>query len=155
MKMIKLLSILLVMSFMVIGCNREWVTTPVQEPILPVVEAKVIEPAPITKTSIREAIMFEYDSYVISEEELVKIDMIGLACQNYPDTMLAIKGYASSEGMNDYNLELSLNRAEAVKSALMERFVDANRIVIFAAGSTTEFGELLNLNRRVIVLDIE
>ena len=74
----------------------------------------------------------------------------------YPDTALILDGYASEEGASDYNLDLSQDRADSVKAALIEKGVDADRIVnAVGQGEATVFGDLLKLNRRVMVLSVD
>lgn len=60
-------------------------------------------------------------------------------------------GYASEEGTEEYNKELSFDRAVAVADALVEQGVAVEQLVTEGAGETTEFGEEPELNRIVIV----
>jgi len=159
MKSFKLCSILIVIAIMmaVTACNKRVVTTPVVDPIPEVIimEKTVVLPEPpVTVTKIRENVMFDYDSSVISTLEIVKIEKVKDLLNSYPDTVIILKGYASSEGGFEYNVKLSLARAVAVKAALVERDIAEDRIDIVGIGSTKLFGELLNLNRRVLILDV-
>lgn len=61
-----------------------------------------------------------------------------------------VHGYASTDGPADANLQLSCNRAEAVRHNLVARGVTAS-ITTFAHGETREFGSSLSTNRRAII----
>jgi OOP family OmpA-OmpF porin len=47
----------------------------------------------------------------------------------YPDVAVEIRGYTDSSGSDALNLRLSQERADAVKTYLVERGVDASRLV--------------------------
>jgi outer membrane protein OmpA-like peptidoglycan-associated protein len=146
--------ILVVVMMLMVSCSyRNVVTTPIFKMTIAEVKAEIPEPA--TVTDIRESIMFKYDSSVIEAIEMKKVEEIAGVMALYPDTTLALKGYASSEGKSDYNGELSLKRAEAVKSELLSMGVAEDRILVLGNGETNEFGELLELNRRVLVLSMD
>lgn len=146
--------ILVMVSMLAISCSqRKLVTTPVFK--MTIAEVKVAAPEPATVTDIRESIMFKYDSSVIEEIEMKKVEEIAGVMALYSDTDLVLKGYASSEGTTEYNTELSLARAEVVKAELLSLGVSEDRILILGHGATNEFGELLDLNRRVLVLSMD
>ena len=58
-----------------------------------------------------------------------------------PDWSIEIAGHTSSEGDADRNLELSLHRAEAVRTWLVRRGVDAKRILTVGHGSQEPIGD--------------
>jgi len=160
MKNFKLCSILIVVIVMMTitscGLNRKWVTTPiVPDKVISIVEEKPIFIPPVTITKIKELFMFDHDSYVIPDDQIVKIDKIESLMKKYPDTVILIRGWASSEGFTEYNQTLSENRADAIKIALTEAGIEEDRIEAIGAGETKIFGKFLNLNRRVVVLDVE
>jgi len=158
MKSFKLCSFLVAVIVMmtITSCipYRKVVTTPVVPEITIMEKVVVLPEPPVTVVKIRENIMFEYDSAVVEESEMDKIEAVDYLLTNYPDTVIVLKGYASSEGPVDYNLDLSKNRALAVKAILVEKGIDEDRIKILGEGITKLFGNLFNLNRRVIILDI-
>lgn len=123
-----------------------------------VTSASCEEPLPeVAKViKIKENVMFDWDSYAIRADQTDILDAVAAYMAEYPETTLALKGHASEEGATDYNLDLSANRAEAVRGALYERGVEPARIVeVMGVGETTLFGELLELNRRVLVLSVD
>lgn len=64
-----------------------------------------------------------------------------------------ITGYASVEGVEAFNNQLSLKRAQVVRDALVERGVSADKLTVEGAGSTDQFGESYDLNRRVVITE--
>ncbi len=61
-----------------------------------------------------------------------------------------VHGYASCDGEANHNVQLSCDRAETVKAALVGRGITTS-ITTFAHGETDEFGPTLDDNRRVII----
>ena len=76
---------------------------------------------------------------------------------DHPDRLVQIDGFTDSIGTDSYNLDLSQRRADAVKSTLRMRGVDASRISsqgygkAYPVASNTESGGR-QLNRRVEVV---
>lgn len=62
-----------------------------------------------------------------------------------------VTGYASLEGSERYNRELSIKRAEAIKKCLVDRGVSADRIETVAGGATDKFGPAYEQNRIVVI----
>ena len=70
---------------------------------------------------------------------------------------MQVEGFTDSQGANDYNLELSQRRADAVAMAIIQRGIDAQRVR--ALGYGEEFPVASNdnagsrqLNRRVEII---
>ncbi|OPZ09010.1 MAG: putative lipoprotein YiaD precursor [candidate division BRC1 bacterium ADurb.BinA292] len=83
-----------------------------------------------------------------------KVAEVAAVLLEYPDSDVLVKGYASSEGAEAYNLELSERRAKAVQNELIANRVSASRIQAIGFGEAdpiasneTEAGRALN--RRV------
>jgi len=113
-------------------------------------------PEKATKIKILEPVMFDYDEANIRADQEEIVTKISDLMEEYPDTNLVINGHASTEGTDDYNQALSQRRADAVKAALIEKGVAEDRICdTIGIGEVDIFGEILELNRRVVVLDVE
>ena len=52
----------------------------------------------------------------------------------HPSSKVEVTGHSDDTGARDYNAQLSLRRAEAVKAYLMSRGVDGERITTRGAG---------------------
>ena len=66
------------------------------------------------------------------------------------DKDYVITGYASLEGTERFNTRLSLERAEAVRDALVQRGVSPERLTVVGGGATDEFGDRYEDNRIVV-----
>lgn len=87
-------------------------------------------------------IYYKFNSSVITGDQLPNVEMIASYLEHNPDATVLIKGYASTEGPEDYNLALSQKRADAVKTMLIKKYgVDASRITVQAMGETDMFAE--------------
>ncbi len=85
------------------------------------------------------------------------LDQLARFLTDHPDRRVQIDGFTDSVGSDGYNQELSRRRADAVKSALTTRGIDASRIgtegygKAFPVASNSESGGR-QLNRRVEVV---
>lgn len=116
------------------------------EPVIPA-EAKVIK--------IKEVVMFPFDSAELKPSELVKIKAVADIMNANPDIDVMVDSYASSEGPEDYNLDLSNQRGISVMSELVRLGVSSERIIVTGRGETGKFGSILKLNRRALILDLQ
>lgn len=135
------------------GTSKLVITEPCEVPTVEEVAPVIVK---ATKVKILEPVMFDWDKSDIRADQEPVINKVADLMIEYPDTALILDGYASEEGATDYNLALSQDRADAVKSALIMKGVDGSRIVnAVGQGEATIFGDLLKLNRRVMVLSVE
>lgn len=112
-------------------------------------------PCDIVMVKIEEAVMFEYDSNLITKDGAEIIDKVTLVLNDNPEMKVYLAGYASVEGSSDYNQALSQRRVDAVKVSLMDKGIAADRITTEAKGETSLWGDLLENNRRVMVLSLD
>lgn len=76
-----------------------------------------------------------------------------VAQMNSNDKSYTITGYASLEGAEQFNTTLSENRAKAVYDALVDRGIDATRLIVVAGGATDKFGDSYESNRTVMIVE--
>ena len=98
-------------------------------------------------------IQFEFDSYVLKTSSYATLDQVSADLRD-SDSNITLNGHASAEGTEEYNMQLSKDRANAVKNYLVNTGVDANKIEVVGYGETqpvasnaTEAGRIEN--RRV------
>ena len=99
------------------------------------------------------AIQFEFDSYVLKTSSYPTLDKVSQDLRNNNGS-ITLAGYASAEGTEAYNLQLSKDRANAVKNYLVNSGVSANNVNAVGYGeanpvasNATEAGRVQN--RRV------
>jgi len=99
-------------------------------------------------------IQFEFDSSVLRTSSYPVLDATSADLRSAADKKIELDGYASSEGTAAHNLRLSKDRANSVKTYLVNSGVDSKRVKVKGFGEThpiadnsTEDGRILN--RRV------
>ena len=94
-------------------------------------------------------IFFDLDSSTLKPGAYSEIDRVSNVLNNYPQTTIRVEGHTDSTGPEDYNQRLSEKRAEAVKSALIQRGVDPRRIQAVGYGESQPISSNNAMNRRV------
>jgi outer membrane protein OmpA-like peptidoglycan-associated protein len=85
------------------------------------------------------------------------LDQIATFLNEHPERRVQVEGFTDSQGTNDFNLELSQSRADAVATAIVQRGISAERVRALGFGedypkaSNTNPGSR-QLNRRVEVI---
>lgn len=92
-------------------------------------------------------IQFKQGSAMLTNSDAALKSMANIMIKTGHDYI--ITGYASEEGSEKYNKELSLNRAAVVADELIKHGVNPNKLEIRGAGSTNQFGNQYELNRIV------
>ena len=99
-------------------------------------------------------VFYTYNSSVITADQQPNVEMIAKYLENNKNAKVVIKGYASAEGDEAHNNQLSINRAESVKNMLINKYgVAENRITVKGEGIGTIFAE--NDWNRVAICTIE
>ena len=104
--------------------------------------------------SLKGDVTFDTASSIVRPGLYNEIDRIANVLGQYPQTLIRVEGHTDSTGSEDYNMNLSGRRAEAVKNLLLQRGVASTRIETMAFGESspiasndTEAGRMQN--RRV------
>lgn len=124
-----------------------------------VLVANVDYPPPRQDVPALINILFQFDSCVLDSQYQSEIDKVFRVMTDfYPSSTIELQGHTCSQGGEDYNLELSKCRAEAVKSALVSRGIDASRIIVIGFGEShpvadnaTETGRRKNRRTEFII----
>ncbi|WP_316837478.1 OmpA family protein [Pedobacter nutrimenti] len=118
----------------------------------PLPKAEVVAPVSSNVTGF-EPIQFEFNSSVLKTESYPTLDKLSSGLRENGGKV-TLKGYASSEGTAAYNLKLSKDRANSVKTYLVNSGVNSSAVVTKGYGEAnpvasndTEEGRIQN--RRV------
>jgi len=116
-------------------------------------------PAGEEKIALPTDILFGYNEYELKEEARLSMMKLAFIVQTNPDATFVIEGHTDSFGGDEFNIDLSLKRAEAVRRWLVDRLrIDAANISVVGVGkarpivSTAGTPEEQSLNRRVEIV---
>jgi outer membrane protein OmpA-like peptidoglycan-associated protein len=92
---------------------------------------------PVAPLNMPGGALFEYDSAVLLPQAIETLRKIGVLIERNPRASFSIEGHTDSFGTPAYNLQLSLNRARAVKQWLVvQMHIDPARIETRGLGSS-------------------
>ena len=101
-------------------------------------------------------IHFKFNSIEIHDSYKKSIDRLANILIRNPQLKISLKGYTDNIGSQDNNKELSLRRAQSIKTRLQEKGIDGNRIFTDGLGkinakadNNTDAGRARN--RRVVI----
>lgn len=102
-------------------------------------------------------VLFETGKSELLPTAAPRLDKLAEFLRQYPDRRLLVEGYTDAVGSEDYNLQLSQRRAEAVRMALVQRGIDPLRITTRGYGESYSVADNSSaegraLNRRVEVV---
>lgn len=80
------------------------------------------------------AVRFDFNKSTLTSTAKANLDKLVPVFKNYPDTNIKIYGYTDSKGADDYNLNLSDQRAAAVKTYLTSKGLVSSRFSILGMG---------------------
>lgn len=93
-------------------------------------------PPPTQKRIVLRGVQFGFDSSTISPEAAPVLDQAATLLKENPDVLVVIEGHTDSIGSDEYNMALSIRRAEAVYRYLVNRGVDPERLRVESYGKT-------------------
>ena len=128
---------------------------PVTPPPPPAPAPQPTPPPPAPKPDYNFSnIQFEFNSGILKTDSYPALDNAAAQMKMDPTIKFNLSGFASAEGTDAHNLQLSIDRANAVKAYLVNSGVSADNITTkgygeanLVADNTTEAGRILN--RRV------
>ncbi len=83
-----------------------------------------------------QPINFKTGSAELLDESHPALNKIGETAKKYPNLKLRVEGHTDSQGSDSYNLTLSQNRADAVRTYLISTGVPAEQVVAAGFGKT-------------------
>jgi OmpA-OmpF porin, OOP family len=130
------------------------VPTPAPTPV-----AQVQAAAESEKPSLSLMIQFDFNSAKIKPESLQVLGNLAQALQSeaLANSRFAVEGHTDAKGSADYNLKLSQLRAQAVRTLLQSKGVNAARLVATGKGATAPADPadpMAAVNRRVRVVNL-
>ncbi|QNK63274.1 OmpA family protein [Pedobacter sp. PAMC26386] len=131
------------------------VEKPVEKPAEKPVEEKV-ETAPVVEKADFNFsnVQFEFNSGVLKTASFQILDHVAGEIKKDPSAKFVLNGHSSAEGTPEHNMSLSVDRANSVKSYLVNAGINGGNLEVKGFGATqplkpntTEEGK--ELNRRV------
>jgi len=165
-KNIFLTSLIALSTLTIYSCKtKKMVTKPAPAPVAkpaPPVEEKKPEPvpqkepeaAPSAKPDFNlDDIQFEFNSFVLKTASFSILDKAVAEMKKSPTTKFVLHGHSSAEGTPEHNMQLSVDRANAVKSYFINAGLSADNFTVVGHGekepiSTNNNEEGRTLNRR-------
>jgi len=125
------------------------------------VDYGVVDPVEVADVFVAEgeyttrSIFFDFNSSTLRPESTPELARVQRMIEDYGQPVV-IAGHTDAIGSDEYNMELSAERAEAVKAYLVDQGVDAELIDTAGKGETEPVGdngtdEGRQANRRVVV----
>ncbi|MGN8056383.1 OmpA family protein [Pedobacter sp. 22163] len=134
---------------------------PVEKPAPPVEEKKPAPapekeeaPAPAEKPNFNlDNIQFEFNSFVLKTSSFAILDKAVAEMKKSPTTKFILNGHSSAEGTPDHNMQLSIDRANAVKSYFINAGLNGSNFTVVGHGekepiSSNDSEEGRMVNRR-------
>ena len=110
-------------------------------------------PAPAPAAPVQESIYFDLNKSVLKSDQIAKIDHLVSVLRQNPAATITISGYADkATGTANRNMTLSEQRANAVKKALTDAGIAANRITTEFFGDTQQVSGVPEQNRVAVCI---
>lgn len=124
----------------------------------PAALAPVVAPAPAKL--VLTGVNFDFDMAVIRPDDVGKLDRDVATLKEWGNVKVEVAGHTDSIGTDEYNMGLSLRRADAVRNYLVDKGVPAERLTVKGYGesqpvndNTTSEGRFGN--RRVELIPLQ
>ncbi|MDQ7016906.1 MAG: DUF5011 domain-containing protein, partial [Gammaproteobacteria bacterium] len=92
------------------------------------------KPAQVEPLLIQLRIGFAYDQSILSEAGQTVLHNLALQLMQHDEVVLLLAGHTDSRGSRDYNMQLSLERANAVRDYLLQHGVSGHRLQVTGYG---------------------
>jgi outer membrane protein OmpA-like peptidoglycan-associated protein len=117
-------------------------------------DAKVERIGEGIKIEFNEKILFAFSKSDLGDSAKGNLNKLVTILDKYPNTNIEIQGHTDSRGTDDYNMGLSLRRADAVRDYLQSQGINAVRMTTRGFGEsapayTNDTPEGMAQNRRV------
>jgi outer membrane protein OmpA-like peptidoglycan-associated protein len=107
---------------------------PVEKPAAPVQQQQEA-PTPVAKPDYNFGnVLFEFNSAVLKTESFSILDKAVVEMKKDPSVKFTLNGHSSAEGTSEHNMSLSIDRANSVKSFLVNAGIDGANFSIKGFG---------------------
>ena len=118
--------------------------------------ASIRRDADVLAVTFKSDVLFDSGSSSLKPGAYQEINRVSQVLTQYPETRIMIAGHTDSDGSETFNQNLSLQRAEAVRNALVSQGVSASRLTTAGFGESQPIADNntaagKQLNRRVVV----
>ncbi|MBW8327644.1 MAG: OmpA family protein [Thiobacillus sp.] len=120
----------------------------------PVPAPAALAAAAVPAMTVLAGVNFDFDQSIIRPEDFEKLDRDVATLKDWGDVKVEVAGHTDSVGTDDYNMGLSLRRAESVRVYLVDKGIAADRLSVRGYGESqpvadnaTDEGRFMN--RRV------
>ncbi len=86
--------------------------------------------------TFKSDLTFDTNSAAVKPGFHTELDRVSNILVQYPQTLIRVEGHTDSTGSETYNMNLSQQRAEAVKNLLVQRGVAGSRLEVIGFGET-------------------
>jgi len=90
---------------------------------------------------VTRGILFDTNQATIKPESMGVLNKVAKMMKEHQDLNFSIEGHTDSDGADDYNLQLSAQRADAVKRALISLGIDSRRFKTTGKGESVPVAE--------------
>lgn len=95
---------------------------------------------------------FAHDSAVLLPGGQNEVARVATVLRKYNQTQIEVAGHTDTTGSEQYNQQLSVRRADAVKNALIQQGINPDRIVAIGYGESQPISSDNAMNRRVEIV---
>ena len=81
-------------------------------------------------------VFFDTNSTALSQQSSMTVTEAATVAKSAPNSRVAVTGYTDTDGNTAYNQQLSIRRADAVKTALVRNGVAPQAITVNGSGET-------------------
>ena len=116
------------------------------------------------RLTLDSGVAFDFNMAVLNAKSIIKLDEIIAQVRSYSYSRITVAGHTDDKGSDEYNMQLSQQRANAVRSYLSVHFPKHAKFDIKAIGygelrpvstNDTEIGRKLNRRVEIIVTPLE
>ena len=127
----------------------------------PYIKDVPLKPIRVGEVMVLKNIFFEFDSYELKPESISELEYLRDLLVKNPGLRIEIGGHTDSKGSNQYNMELSKQRARVVYQYLIDHGINKSRLTYKGYGETrpvssnaTEEGRAANRRTEIRIIGI-